>query len=160
MVWRKMEAVLNKPELIIAAIEQQRDEADNLGILEAELQQVDRKLKALNRDQEQLLQWALKGFPEETVEAENKRINESRNSLQSQKAGLEMQIQANREAAVSIPKLEAYIKLIREKLTTLDFDMKRLALDMLNIKVWIDGPSVAITGTIPIEDADVVTKSS
>ncbi len=71
-----------------------------------------------------------------------------------------MQIQASREAAVSIPKLEAYIKLIREKLTTLDFDMKCLALDMLNIKVWIDGQSVEITGTIPVEDPDVATKSS
>lgn len=64
------------------------------------------------------------------------------------------------KAAVSVPKLEAYIKLIREKLSTLDFDMKRLALDMLNIKVWIDGQSVEITGTIPVEDAVVVTKSS
>jgi hypothetical protein len=31
---------------------------------------------------------------------------------------------------------------------------------MLNIKVFVDGQSVEITGTIPIEDADVVTKSS
>ena len=60
---------------------------------------------------------------------------------------------------ISIPKLEAYIELIRAKLITLDFDMKRLTLDMLNIKVWIDGSSVEITGTIPIKDADVVTTS-
>ena len=76
-----------------------------LGILEAELHQVARKVKVLDREQHQLLQWALKGFPEETVEAENKRINESRNNLQSQKAELESQIKASREAAVSIPKL-------------------------------------------------------
>ncbi len=114
----------------------------------------------LDREQHQLLQWALKGFPEETVEAENKRINESRNNLQSQKAELESQIKASREAAVSIPKLEKYIQLIQQKLTTLDFDMKRLALDMLNIKVWIDGASVEITGTIPIEESAVVTTSS
>jgi hypothetical protein len=56
--------------------------------------------------------------------------------------------------------LEEYIDLVRKKLTTLDFDMKRLALDMLNIKVWLDNSSVEITGTIPVEDADVVTKSS
>ncbi len=56
--------------------------------------------------------------------------------------------------------MEEYIQLVQEKLTTLDFDMKRLALDMLNIKVFIDGQSVEITGTIPVEDADVVTKSS
>ena len=107
-----------------------------------------------------MLQWALKGFPEETVEAENSRINKSRSSLQSQKAELERQIKVSHEVAVSVPKLEAYIKLIREKLSTLDFDMKRIALDMLNIKVWIDGQSVEITDTIPIEGAVVVTKSS
>ncbi len=49
---------------------------------------------------------------------------------------------------------------MQEKLTTLDFDMKRLTLDMLNIKVWLDSQSVEVTETIPVEDADVVTTSS
>ena len=145
---------------IITAIEKQRKEANNIRALETELQQFERQLKTLDREQKQLLQWALKGFPEETVIAENKRINENRISLKSQKENLEMQIKTSREAAVSLPKLEAYIQLISSKLTNLDFDMKRLALDMLNIKVWIDGLSVEIAGTIPIEDADVVTTSS
>ncbi|MFC2003718.1 hypothetical protein ACFLV4_07265 [Chloroflexota bacterium] len=46
------------------------------------------------------------------------------------------------------------------KLDDLDFDMKSLALDMLNIKIWVDGSSVEINRTIPVEDADVVTTSS
>ena len=104
--------------------------------------------------------FAPRSFPEGTVEAENKRINDDRISLKSQKAELESQIQTSREAAVSLPKLEEYIQLVREKLTDLDFDMKRLALEMLNIKIWIDGSNVEITGTIPIEDSEVVTKSS
>ncbi len=160
LVWKEIERVLDKPEVIISAIEKQRDDANNLGILETELQQVERQFRALEREQEQLLQWALKGFPEETVVAENKRINEARKSLQSQKVEHELQIEASREAAVSLPKLESYIQLVRERLTTLDFDMKRLALEMLNIKVWIDGLNIEITGSIPIKDADVVTTSS
>ena len=114
----------------------------------------------LTRDQEQLLQWALKGFPEDTVVAENMRINKKRSDLQSRKKELEYQIQASREAAVSLPKLKEYIQLVKEKLATLDFDMKRLALEMLNIKVWIDGLGVEITGSIPVEDAAIVTTSS
>jgi len=43
---------------------------------------------------------------------------------------------------LSLPKLELYIQMIRSKLANLGFDMKRLALDMLNIKVWVDGLSV------------------
>ena len=160
LVWKEIERVLDNPDFVIAAIENQRDNVNNLGILEPELQLVEKQLIALNREQKQLLQWALKGFPEETVVAENKRINEKRSNLQSQKAELEMQIKASRDAAVSLPKLEAYIQLVRQKLTTLDFDMKRLALDMLNIKVWIDGLSVEITGTIPVEDVAIVTTSS
>ncbi len=58
-----------------------------------------------------------------------------------------MQIKESREAAVNMPKLEAFIQLVREKLVNLDFDMKRLALEMLNIKVWLDGQSVEITGS-------------
>ena len=34
------------------------------------------------------------------------------------------------------------------------------ALDMLNIKIWIDGSNVEITGTIPVEDSEVVTTLS
>ncbi|MFH1775303.1 MAG: hypothetical protein ABH839_01400 [Chloroflexota bacterium] len=70
------------------------------------------------------------------------------------------QIQASREATVSLPKLEEYIQLVRENLTDLSFDMKRLALEMLNIKIWVDGPNVEITGNIPVEDVAIATKSS
>jgi len=89
IVWREIERVLDNPAFIVAAIERQRDDANNLGTLEPELQLVEKQLRALDREQKQLLQWALKGFPEETVVAENKRINESRSSLQSRKAELE-----------------------------------------------------------------------
>ena len=135
------------PEVIITAIEKQRDEADNLGILESDLQRIEKKLKVLNREQEQLLQWALKGFPKETVEAENRRINNERSSLESRKEELERQIQESHKAAICLPKLEDYIQLILQKLITLDFDMKHLALDMLDIKVWLDGLTVEITGS-------------
>ncbi len=133
-VWKEIERVLDNPTFIVAAIEKQHDDVSTLGTLEPELQLIEKQLRALDREQKQLLQWALKGFPEETVVAENKRINESRSSLQSRKADLETQIQTSHEASVSLPKLEEYIQLVREKLTTLDFDMKRLALDMLNMR--------------------------
>ena len=157
LVWEKIEGVLDNPNLIIAEIEKQRDDSNNLGTLESELVRVEKQLKALDCEQKQLLKWMRLGFPEEQIIAENKNINESRSSLQSQKSELEKQIQVSNEATVSLPKLETYIQLVRDKLSTLDFDMKRLALDTLNIKVWIDGSSVEITGSIPVKDSDVVT---
>lgn len=160
LIWEKIEGVLDNPDLIIAEIEKQREDFNNFGTLEPELQQVEKQLKALDHEQQQLLQWALKGFPEEQIIAENKCINQKRSNLQSRKANLEKQIEASHEAAVNRPKLETYIQLVRDGLSTLDFDMKRLALDMLNIKVWVDGSSVEITGSIPVKDSAVVTTSS
>ena len=160
LVWEQIERVLDNPELIIKEIEKQRQDTNQLGVLEAELEQIERRLKALDREQEQLLQWALKGFPDNMIVAENKRINEKRASLEAQKAELETQIKASQDAAISLPKLEHFVELLREKLTTLDYDTKRTALDMLNIKVWLDGNSVEITGVIPVMDDVIVTTQS
>ncbi len=160
LTWQQIEGVLDNPGLMIAEIEKQHQDASQLGTLETELQQIERQLRALNREQEQLLQWALKGFPEETVVGENKRINEKRNTIQAQKAELEAQVKASQEAAVSLPKLERFVELMRQKLSTLDYETKRMALDMLSIKVWIDGHSVEITGTLPILDDAIVTTHS
>ena len=49
------------------------------------MHQVERQLKAFDREHKQLLHWALKGFLEEQIIAENKYINESRSSLESRK---------------------------------------------------------------------------
>jgi len=160
LVWAQIERVLDNPELIISEIQKQRKDTNQLGVLETELQQVEKHLRALCRDQEQLLQWALKGFPEETVVTENKRINDKRTSLQAQKAELEAQLKASQEAAISLPKLEHFVELMRENLTNLDYETKRLALDMLNIKVWLDGHNIEITGTLPITDDVIVTTQS
>ena len=160
LVWAQIERVLDKPELIISEIEKQRQDTNQLGVLEAELQQVERQLRALDHDQEQLLQWALKGFPEDTVAAENKKTNAKRESLKTRKTELEAQIKAGQEAALNLPKLERFVELLRQKLTTLDYETKRMALDMLGIKVWLDGQSVEITGVIPIMDDVIVTTHS
>jgi len=160
LVWAQIERVLDNPELIINEIEKQRQDANQLGVLEDELQLIERHLKALDRDQEQLLQWALKGFPDNMVIAENKRINEKRDILEAQKAELETRTKASQEATVSLPKLERFVELMRQKLTTLDYETKRMALDMLNIKVWLDGDNVEITGTLPILEGAIVTMQS
>ena len=51
-------------------------EPDQLGM--TQLQNIERRLKVVDREQHQFLQWALKGFPENQVEAENRRLNKAR----------------------------------------------------------------------------------
>ncbi len=59
-----------------------------------------------------------------------------------------MQLKASRDAVINVPNLERFIEDIQKRLPELDFEGKRLALDMLNITVWLDGENVEITGTI------------
>jgi len=160
LVWEKVEHIIANPELIINEIERQRQDSDKSGVLKNELQHVEQHLKALKREQEELLHWALKGFPEDTIVLENMRINDKRESLKAQKAELESQIKASQEAMINAPKLERLVELIRQEIASQDFETKRLAMEMLNIKVWVDEYSIEITGSIPIPISPIASMPS
>jgi len=142
---------LSTPELIISELEKQRQDANQLGVFECQLKDAERQLKAVDREQHQLLQWALKGFPESQVEAENRRLNKARETLKAQITELEAQIKASQDAVISIPKLEQFIERMQGRISSLDFEGKRQVLDMLGITVWLDGESVEVTGVIDTE---------
>lgn len=157
IVWQRIEDILKQPDIIVAEIEKQQQESNQVNVLETELQQIEHRLEVTDSEQVKLLHWAIKGFPEEQVEAENKKLNLYRENLNVQKAEIEKQIKSSHEATLNLPKLKNYVEIVKQKLTTLDFETKRMALDMLNIKVRIDGKSVEITGSVPMEDTTIVT---
>ncbi len=160
LVWEEVEHIIANPELIINEIERQRQDSDKSGVLQNELRHVERHLKSLKREQGQLLHWALKGFPEDTIVLENKRINDKRESLKAQKDALESQIKASQEATINVPKLERLVELIQQEIANQDFETRRLAMEMLNIKVWVDELSVEITGSIPIPVSPIASMPS
>ena len=71
---------------------------------------------------------------------------------------LETQIKASQNAIINVPNLERFIEDMQSKLPDLDFEGKRLALDMLGITIYLDGENVEITGTI--DPGIVLTPSS
>ena len=160
MVWAELERVLGHPEIIITELEKQRHDAGRTGMLETELKETERQLKALYQEQHQLLQWALKGFPESQVEAENKRINKARETLHGRKIDIEAQIRASQDAVISVSNLEHTVELLRQQLKDPDYATKRGFIESMDIKVWLDGESVEITGVVPIEGGGIVPTPS
>ena len=146
MVWAELERYLSEPELIICELEKHRQDANQLGAFETALQQIERQLKAVDQEQHQLLQWALKGFPESQVDTENKRLSKARETLTAHRTELEAQVKACQDSIINVPNLEGFIERMQAGMAALDFEGKRLALDMLNITVWLDGENVEITG--------------
>ena len=113
LVWEQIESLLTKPEVVLAGLQTRKNEAIEVSHLEQELDQVNRRLKALNKEQEQLLQWALKGFPEQTVVSENKRINEQRAILEQRNIELETKIEQAKQTEVNMECIERFCELVR-----------------------------------------------
>jgi site-specific DNA recombinase len=160
IVWAKLEEYLSTPDLIKKELAKQRQDVENLSIYETELQQTERQLKTVDHEQRQLLQWALKGFPESQVEEENRRINKARETLLRQKAELEAQIRASEDSVISLPKLEHTIELLQCQLKDPDFVTRRDFIESLGITVWLDGENVNVTGVIDPNIGVIVPTSS
>ena len=150
LVWQQIEALLIQPEMVLTGLKTRMDEANEAGDVERELLDIDRRLKSLDKEQQQLLQWALKGFPEETVVAENKRINGQRDLLKQRRAELEARLEQARETEVNMESIERFCEVVRQNLGEFTFENKRLALEALNIKVRVEGNKLEIEGAIPI----------
>ncbi len=151
MVWAELERYLGDRDLITSELEKQRQDAGQLNIYETELERIELQYKAVNREQHQLLQWALKDFPADQVEAENRRLNKAKETLKAQKTEKEALLKASHDAVINVPNLERFIEDMQDKLLNLDLEGKRLALDMLGVTVWLDSQTVEVTGTIDPE---------
>jgi site-specific DNA recombinase len=152
VVWAEIEHILSHPGDFIAELERLHHNADEMEILKTELNQIERQLAAIDREQRQLLQWALKGFPETQVLAENKRFNKGRENWQGRKEELETQIKGSQESVISIKKIEHTCELLLLQLRDSDYATKRKFVENAQIKVWLDDENVEITGLIPTED--------
>jgi len=155
LVWQQIETLLIQPEMVLAGLKTRMAEANEASYVERELLEIDRRFKSLDKEQQQLLQWALKGFPEETVEAENKRINGQRDLLKQRRAELGARLEQARETEVNMESIERFCEVVRQNLGEFTFEDKRLALEALSIKVWVDGNNLEIEGAIPISGDDI-----
>ncbi len=68
----------------------------------------------------------------------------------AQKTEIETQLKASQDAVINVPNLERFIADMQKRLPEMDFEGKRLALDMLGITIYLDGESVEVTGTIDL----------
>ncbi|GAH48393.1 unnamed protein product, partial [marine sediment metagenome] len=98
---------------------------------------------------------ALKDFPEETVVAENKRINGQRDLLKQRRSELEARLEQARETEVNMESIERFCEVVRQKLGEFTFEDKRLALEALSIKVWVDGKEINIEGAIEVGEEGI-----
>ncbi len=160
LVWEQIRALLLNPQAVLAGIKAVQDNASQADYYERELHDIETALRRIDDEQRNLLQQAKRGFPEEMVESDNKRINESRTSLMQRKADFEDKITRAAQASDNMASIEQFCELARHNIDNLTDEDKKLAAQMLDAKVNIYPDTVNIEGIIPILDdvsSDYVT---
>ena len=67
----------------------------------------------------------------------------------------ETKINQARKAEVGIDGIEKFCELVQQNLKDFTFEDKRLALEALQVEVWVDGEKVTIKGAIPVIEGDI-----
>ena len=150
IIWQEVETALQNPNMIMAGIEALTEEANKADSHLEALATIDDRLKDLDKQQQRLLELALKEFPEAMVEAENAKINLERKGLKQRRAEVRARIEQAKQAEVGLENIEQALITIRGNLSNLSFESKRLALEALSIRVNLGKDTIAIEGAIPI----------
>ena len=150
-VWTEVAKAIENPRTIVAGLEQLKDGMNQEGFLEEELNRTAKRLKALDKEQEQLLQWAMKGFPEDAIVKENEKINRERANLQRELMETERKLEQARESHIDFEKVEDFCKIASLNLADFGYAEKKLTLETLKVKVWIDGDNPPrLQGVLPV----------
>jgi len=70
--------------------------------------------------------------------------------IEQRKIELETRIEQAKQTEVDMECIGRFCELVRQNLGDFTFDDKRLALEALRIKVWVDGNEINIEGAIPV----------
>ena len=152
VVWLRVKGVLQSPDVLLAGIEEVNAQLNQKGFIDSEMERVERRLARLDKDQQGLLQWALKGFPEGLVVAENKRINSERNALRSRYDELRANLDQMAKTLIDRNRVKEFCRFASEHIENFNTADKKLAFEALSLKVWLEPDRVTIEGTIPMDE--------
>ena len=164
LVWREVEQVLAHPDLVLVGLKAQREELQKVATTEKEIDTV--RCQLLNREGQRkqihkafyLCKSSVKNdelFKQDITEldAEVKVLDERLNHL----LGI---LNAREQIDVGIEGINKAVAVVKGNLSNLNFQNKRLAVEALEIKVYIDGDHISIQGAVPMTKDILSTPSS
>lgn len=155
VVWSKTREVLSNPSIVLAEIQQQIIEANaktSVASVEAEIGQLEKNLRKYEQRRSNLLE-AL-----ELGEFEKDEVLDRLNNLKSLRDEDEIKLNDLQKTKENLTSLaDAKIKLgqlyhrVTANLENADLELKRLALNALDIKVYASTDYIEVQGVIPLE---------
>ncbi|NQT72017.1 MAG: recombinase family protein [Chloroflexi bacterium] len=157
LLWQEVDKIMSHPQMVLSELERRKYDRNQETRLTKELQQIDNRLRVLDRDQQGLLQWAIKGFPEEAIVKENEKMNQERSRLRDRRSDLEKLVVDAKQHQFGLEDIERCCELIRNNMKNCTYEEMRLVLEALQLEIWVDGEEVSLTGAIPISVDGIVS---
>ena len=160
LVWEQVETLLSNPELVLTELHRLQRESEEVSSLERDLARTATQLA--NREKQKQRVWRAFEITgdEESFSRGIITLDEDFRVLQQEKSDLERRIEAAKRLQLDEATAKRACELVSKNLKALTFEDKRLALQALQIKVWVDGDSVEIKGAIPIPEGSVESMPS
>jgi site-specific DNA recombinase len=160
MVWSKIEALLAQPDLVLTELQSRQQELRDASHWDRDLDRINTQLA--NRDKQKQRVW--KAFEitgdEDSFRRDIAQVTQETKTLEEEKLHLTKQIEGARQTHLDEEAIEKLCQTVMSNLKTLTFEDRRMVLDALQIKVWVDGDNLTITGSIPIEEGAIASMPS
>lgn len=154
IVWSQIEALLTNPELILTELQRKEEETKKSSQQYThwvnELKGLEAKLRNIEKQKDR----AWRAFKITGDEARFRRdiaqADDDKSTLTEQRTSLEEKLKTFEQCQADIEGIKQACALVQANLKSLSFEDKRLALEALQIRVWVDRDNADIEGSIPI----------
>jgi regulator of replication initiation timing len=115
---------------------------------------VERRLGALAREQQRLVRLYRYGEIDDSyIESELQRLAKERESLTLERKGLEERLGEKPITPDDLQAVKEYCKQVAQNLGSLSFEEKRLALEVLQVKLTVEKDRLVLDGALPLSVA-------
>ena len=158
-VWEQIESLLANPEIVMAEVQRKQEHIRDIGVLERNLERT--RAQLANREKQKTRAW--KAFEitgdEETFTQSIGQLQREVETLQQEESRLQQEIAANVQFTPDPQDIRKACELVRRNLKGLSLEDKRQAMEILQVKVWIDGNTTEAEGAIPLPEVSIASRS-
>jgi site-specific DNA recombinase len=160
MIWAKIEELLSQPDTILGAIRDKEKEASNVKSLEREKELIQNRFQHLDKAKERIYRAYYLTGEEDVFKAGIAEVTTQFNTLQQNKVDIERKLETSQNYELEIEGIKKACQLVKNKLQSITYKDKRLAMEALQIRILVDGSDVRITGTIPLQLQSIESSAS
>ena len=152
-VFSEVEKVLRDPRLIISELERRKELGTDTIHLEEQIELNKSRLDMLDEAETRYLRlYGVGSYSIEKLERECERVKSERAKLCRKNTELEKRVEETKQLKLNTERIEQVLDLVNKNLASFDFSEKRLALEALDVKVWVDGNEITIEGVLPVPE--------